>query len=156
MLPVFFTGVATDPFHLCYQDCIHPYTRCTYSQCMPRACILLTFEPTCDITVSRRGTSTVGQPVAWRIYGDGRRSWRQPCAFFVSLVAAPLSRTHQSGLRQGGGCIWTLCSCFRFRTSLLPLSSLLSSQISTILTSQQWDHSALGTINLRKVYTNFL
>ena len=35
-------------------------TRCTYSQCMPRARILLTFEPTRDITVSRRGTSTVG------------------------------------------------------------------------------------------------
>ena len=40
----------------------------------------------------------VAWPVAWRIYGDGRRSSRQPCAFFVSLVAAPLSRTHQSGL----------------------------------------------------------
>ena len=42
---------------------------------------------------------------------------------------------------RSSGCVWTLRQCFRFRASLLPLSSSLSSQFSTSLMLQQWDRS---------------
>ena len=72
---------------------------------------------------------------AWQIYGYGCFS-RQPCAFFASLAAAPLSHTHRShhGLH---GVVAT------FRLSVFasvfksPSSSPLSLHFSAILTSRQ-------------------
>ena len=133
------------------------YTRCTYLQCMPCTCILLTFEP----TVSRRGTSTVGhmQGSVRSVNSASASSvsyYRRSCSacsladlrgwsaflktamHFLCFASRSSSLSHSSiRTSRGGGCIWTLSRCFRFRASLLPLSSSLSSQISAILTSQQ-------------------
>ena len=102
---------------------VHHYTRCTNSQCMPHARIFVPHEPTRDITVGRRGTSTVGH-----VQGSvssvsccrrscsacsladlwGWSAFLKTAMRFILLVAAPLSRvwlrqtishTHQSGLQ---------------------------------------------------------
>ena len=55
MLTKFFTDVATDPFRLCYQDCIYPYTlTCIaildHSFIRTELCMLLAFSSTIAIT----------------------------------------------------------------------------------------------------------
>ena len=122
------------------------------SVCLAR--ILLTFEPTRDITVSRRGTLTVG-------YVQGSVSsvscCRRSCsacsladlrgwsAFlktamrFLCFASRSSSLSHYHNPYFTG---WWLhldpLSLFPFlRQSLLPLSSSLFSQFSAILTSQQ-------------------
>ena len=83
-----------------------------------------------------------------RIYGCGWFS-RWQCVFFASLAAAPLSHTHRARHRLHGVVAVSsvhLCLCFRFRASLLALSSSFSSQFS--------DHASpatvLRTINIRQ------
>ena len=54
-LPNFFTAVATVPFHLCYQDCIYPYTpTCIaildHSFIRTELCMLLAFSSAIAIT----------------------------------------------------------------------------------------------------------
>ena len=91
------------------------YTRCTYSQCMPRTRISTTFEPTCVDLVSRCGTCFWDCPSCicnevWEVWwGQSVRTMlkefrgyergfephrkqgygcfsRRPCAIFASLV----------------------------------------------------------------------
>ena len=56
------------------------------------------------------------------------------CCFF---------RAHQSQTSLGNGCIFVVCLCFRFHTSLLSSYSSLSSQFPAILTSRQWVSHAI-------------
>ena len=63
-----------------------------------------------------------------KIYRCGQFS-RWQCVFFASLAAAPLSHTHRARHRLHGVVavsLVRLCLCFRFRASLLALSSQFS------------------------------
>ena len=151
------------------------YTRCTYSQCMPRTHLNDLCTNTCGL-VCRRGrgmcmglssTKCEKQSVRTTLKefrgcergfeprGYSRFS-RRPRALFASLGAAGHSRTHRS--RRGLHSVvaaFTLCLLFHFRARLLALSSSLPSQF---LPFSRRDNetasaaSALRTINCTQLF----